>query len=124
VTAITAVLYGRHLNFYFTREIYTCINIFEDVLQIIYNALRYVPNAVKKHDLQVPSLRQEVRTYSVTYHARLEGNPNDLATSLLQQQPHNHRPKRYYPADLVTRFQLVLCEPPSDHKQSTVIAPK
>jgi len=52
----------------------------------------------------VPSVRQEVRTYSVTYHARLEGHPNDLATSLLQQPPHNRRLKRYYPADLVTRF--------------------
>jgi hypothetical protein len=63
-----------------------------------------VPNAVIKHDLQVPSVRQEVRTYSVTYHARLEGHPNDLATSLLQQPPHNRRLNRYFPADLVTRF--------------------
>jgi hypothetical protein len=83
-----------------------------------------VLNAVIKHNLQVPSVRQEVRTYSVTYHARLEGHPNDLATSLLQQPPHNRRLKRHYPADLVTRFQLVLCEPPSDHNQSTLIAPK
>jgi len=53
------------------------------------------PNAVIKHDLQVPSVRQEVRTYSVTYHARLEGHPNDLATTLLQQPPQNRRLKRY-----------------------------
>ena len=43
-------------------------------------------------------------TYSVTYHARLEGHPNDLATSLLPQPPQNRRLKRYYPANLVTRF--------------------
>jgi hypothetical protein len=67
------------------------------VLRIITNALWYVPNAVIKHDLQVPSVRQEVRTYSVTYHARLEDHPNDLVTSLLQQPPHNHRLTRYYP---------------------------
>jgi len=73
-------------------------------LRIITDAPWYVPNAVIKHDLQVPSVRQEVRTYSVTYHARLEGHPNDLATSLLQQPPHNHRLKRYYPGDLATRF--------------------
>jgi len=73
------------------------------VLRIITDAPWYVPNAVIKHDLQVPSVRQ-VRTYSVTYHARLENHPNDLATSLLQQPPHNHRLKRYYPATLVTRF--------------------
>jgi hypothetical protein len=29
-----------------------------------------------------------------------------------------------YHADLFTRFYLVLCEPPSDHNQSTVIATK
>ena len=74
------------------------------VLQIITDAPWYVPNAVIKHDLQVPSVRQEVRTYSVTYHTRLEGHPNYLAISLLQQRPHNHRLKRYYPADLATRF--------------------
>ena len=48
------------------------------VLRIITDAPWYVPNAVIKHDLQVPSVRQEVRTFSVTYHARLEGHPNDL----------------------------------------------
>jgi hypothetical protein len=74
------------------------------VLRIITDAPWYVPNAVKEHDLQVPSVRQEVRTFSVTYHARLEGHPNDLATSLLQHSPHNYRLKRYYPADLATSF--------------------
>jgi hypothetical protein len=75
-----------------------------EVIRIITDAPWYVPNAVIKHDLQVPSVRQEVRTSSVTYHARLESHPNDLATSLLQQPPYNHRLKRYYPADLATRF--------------------
>jgi len=65
------------------------------VLRIITDTPWYVPNAVIKHDLQVPSVRQEVRTYSVTYHARLEGHPNDLATTLLQQPPQNRRLKRY-----------------------------
>jgi hypothetical protein len=74
------------------------------VLRIIIDAPWYVPNAVIKHDLQVPSVRQEVRTYIVTYHARLEGHPNDLVTSLLQQPPHNRRLKLHYPADLATRF--------------------
>ena len=74
------------------------------VLRIITDAPWYVPNAVMKHDLQVPTVRQEVRTCSVIYHARLEGHPNDLATSLLQQPTHNRRLKRYYPADLVTHF--------------------
>jgi hypothetical protein len=74
------------------------------VLRIITDTPWYVPSAVIKHDLQVTSVRQEVRTYNVTYRARLEGHPNELATSLLQQPPHNHRLKLYYPADLATRF--------------------
>jgi hypothetical protein len=74
------------------------------VLRIITDAPWYVPNAVIKHDLQMPSVRQEMRTFSVTNHARLEGHSNDLATSLLQQPPHNHRLKRYYSADQATRF--------------------
>jgi hypothetical protein len=65
------------------------IDIFErfqsKVLRKITDAASSVPNAVIKHDLQVPSVRQEVRTYSVTYHTRLEDYPNDLAASLLQQ---------------------------------------
>jgi hypothetical protein len=74
------------------------------VLRIITDALWYVPNAVIKHNLQVPSVRQDVRTYIVTYHTRLNCHPNYLVIPLLQQPPHNHRLKRYYPADLATRF--------------------
>ena len=74
------------------------------VLRIITDAPWYVPNAVIKHDLQVPSVRQEVRTFSVTYNERLEVYPNDLVTPLLQQPPHNYRLNRYYPADLATLF--------------------
>jgi hypothetical protein len=74
------------------------------VLRIITDAPWCVPNAVIKHDLQVPSVRQEVRTYSVTYHAILKHHPNDLVISLLQKPPHNHRLNWYYPADLATHF--------------------
>ena len=65
------------------------------VLRIFTDAPWYVPSAVIKHDLQVSTVRQEVRTCSVTYQARLEGHSNDLATSLLQQPPHNRRLKRF-----------------------------
>ena len=59
--------------------------------------------AVLKQDLQVVSVRQ-VRNYSVTYWQRLDGHPNSLAKSLLQRTNYNRRLKRYYPADLATRF--------------------
>ena len=93
-----------HMDIWYTI-MENCIQVYIDmlerfqskVLRIITDAPWYVPNAVIKHDLRVPTVRQEVRTCSVTYHARLEGHPNDLATSLLQQPPHNRRLKLYYP---------------------------
>ena len=74
------------------------------VLLLITDALRYVPNAVIKCDLQVLSVRQEVRNYNVTYRQRLDDHPNSLAKSLLLRANYNPRLKRYYPADLATRF--------------------
>ena len=73
-------------------------------LRIITEAPRYVPNAVIKRDVQVLTVRQEVRNYSVTYRQRLDDHPNSLAQSLFQRPTYNRRLKRYYPADLATRF--------------------
>ena len=58
------------------------------VLRIITNAPWYVPNVVIKHDLQVPSVRQEVRTFRVTYHARLRSSqrPSYVITSTTTSQ--------------------------------------
>jgi len=55
-------------------------------------------------DLLVLSVRQEVRKYSVTYRQTLNDHPNNLAKSLFQRPNYNRRLKRYYPADLATRF--------------------
>jgi len=49
------------------------------VLRVITDAPWYVPNAVIKRDLQVLSVRQEVRNFSVTYRRRLDDHPNSLA---------------------------------------------
>ena len=46
------------------------------VLRIITDAPCYVPNAVIKRDLQVLSVGQEVRNYSVTYRQRIDDHPN------------------------------------------------
>jgi len=64
----------------------------------------FVPNAVIMRDLQVLSVKQEVRDYSVTYRQRLNDHPNNLAKSLFQSPNYNRRLKWYYPADLPTRF--------------------
>ena len=46
-----------------------------------FDFINVTPNAVIKRDLKVPSVRQEVRNYSVTYRQRLDGHPNRLAKS-------------------------------------------
>jgi hypothetical protein len=74
------------------------------VLRILTDAPWYVPNAVIKRDLQVPTVRQEVRNYSVAYRRRLDNHPNSLANSLFYGLNRNRRLKRYYPADLTTRY--------------------
>ena len=74
------------------------------VLSLIMDAPWYVPNAVIRRDLKVLSVRQEVRIYSVTYRQRLDDHPNRLAKSLFQRTNYNRRLKRYYYADLATRF--------------------
>jgi len=90
------------------------------VLRIITDALWYVPNAAKIHDLQVLLDRQEVWNYSATYWQRLNDHPNRLAKSLFQKPNYNCWLKRYYPADLATRFNWYSATPPRDHTQSFV----
>jgi hypothetical protein len=60
-------------------------------LWIITDAPCYVPNAVIKPRLQVLSVRQDVRNYSVTCRQRLDDHPNSLAKSLLQRTNYNPR---------------------------------
>jgi len=74
------------------------------VLRIITDAPWYVPNTVIRRDLRVFSVRQEVLNYSVTYRHRLDDHPNRMAKSLFQGPAPSRRLKRYYPADLATRF--------------------
>jgi len=57
-----------------------------------------------KRDLQVLSVKQEVRNYNVTYRQRIVDHPNRLAKLLFQRINCNCRLKRYYFADLATRF--------------------
>jgi hypothetical protein len=56
------------------------------MLRIITGAPRYVPDAVKKRELQVLSVRHEVRNYSVTYRQRLDDRPNRLTKFYFKEQ--------------------------------------
>ena len=72
------------------------------VLRIITDAPWFIPNAVLRHDLQVPTVKQEARKYSVNCRKRLDVHPNSLANALFQDQLGNRRLKRLYPCDLAT----------------------
>jgi hypothetical protein len=61
-----------------------------------------LPSMIVRY-LQVLSVRQEVRNYSVTFRQRINDQPNSLAKSLLQRPDYNRRLKRYYPANLANR---------------------
>jgi hypothetical protein len=74
------------------------------VFRILTDAPWYVPNSVIRRDLQVPTVRQEVCNYSVTYRQRLADHPNSLANSLFQGLNCNRRLKMDYLVDLATRF--------------------
>jgi hypothetical protein len=74
------------------------------VLRIITDAPWYVPNTMIRRDLQVLSVRQEVRNYSITYCHRLENHPNRLPKLLFPGLIFNRRLKRCHRADLQTRF--------------------
>ena len=81
-------------------EILECFQ--SKVLRIITDAPWFIPNTVIKHDLQLPTIKQEARKYSVNYRKRLDVHPNSLSNALFHDQLGNRRLKRLYPGDLAT----------------------
>jgi hypothetical protein len=51
-------------------------------LRLITDAPWYVPNAITRRDLQVPSIKEEIRRLSAQYYAGLCTHLNLLATLL------------------------------------------
>jgi hypothetical protein len=47
-------------------------------LRMIVDAPWYVPNTVIRRDLQIPTVKEEIRRYSSQYSARLGAHSNDL----------------------------------------------
>jgi hypothetical protein len=54
-------------------------------------------------DLQIPTVKEEIRRYSSQYSTRLSAHPNDLIVNLIEL-PDNRRLRRHLPNDLPTRF--------------------
>ena len=64
------------------------------VLRIITDAPWYVPSAIIKRDLQVPTVRQEARQYGANYRKRLDTHPSSLANALFGEKFGSRRLKR------------------------------
>jgi hypothetical protein len=72
---------------------------------MIVDATWYVPNAVIRRDLQIPTVKEEIRRYSSQYSARLSAHPNGLIVNLIEL-PDNRRLRRHLLNDLPIRFQV------------------
>jgi hypothetical protein len=72
-------------------------------LRMIVDEPWYVPNTVTRRDLQIPTVKEEIRRYSSQYSARLCAHPNDLTINLTEL-PYNRRLRRHLPNDQPTRF--------------------
>jgi hypothetical protein len=72
-------------------------------LRMIVDAPWYVSNTVIRKDLQIPTVKEEIRRYSSQYSARLSTHPNDLIVNLVEL-PDNSRLQRQLPNDLSIRF--------------------
>jgi hypothetical protein len=72
-------------------------------LRMIVDAPWYVPNTVIRRNLQIPTVKEEIRRYSSQYNSRLSTHPNGLIVNLIEL-PDNRRLRRHLPNDLNTRF--------------------
>jgi hypothetical protein len=59
-------------------------------LRMIVDAPWYVLNTIIRRDLQIPTVKEEIRRYSSQYSARLSTHPNDLIGNLTEL-PDNKR---------------------------------
>jgi hypothetical protein len=69
-------------------------------LRLIADAPWYLPNNYIRHDLQVPSIKEEISRSSLRYYKRLTTHPNDTVLALMAI------PGRYAPNDLPGRVQF------------------
>jgi hypothetical protein len=53
-------------------------------LRMVVDAPLYVPNTVIQKDLQLPTVKEEIRRYSSQYSACLSAHPNDLIVNLME----------------------------------------
>jgi hypothetical protein len=76
---------------------------------MIVDAPRYVPNTVIRRDLQIPTVKEEIRRYSSQHSARLSAHPNVLIVNLMEI-PDNKTPAKLsaYQIPIVTVVFVIL----------------
>lgn len=70
------------------------------LLRNITDAPWYVTNKIIHNDLTIPTVKDEIRKYSLKYQTRLEAHTNDLAINILDNSNTVRRLKRKHPTDL------------------------
>jgi hypothetical protein len=77
-----------------------------NVLRLIVDAPWYESNYVIRKGLQIPTVKEEISCFSSFYAVRLRTHTNELIATLTEPPIHK-RLRRYWPNDLLTRFQPI-----------------
>jgi hypothetical protein len=94
----TTVGYGFHFKIEILERFQS------HIFRMIVDAPWYVPNTVIRRDLQIPTIKEEIRHYSSQYSARLSVHLDVLAVNLTKQSDNIRRLRRHLPNDLPTRL--------------------
>lgn len=74
------------------------------VLRAIVNAPWYVPNTILHTDFKITTIREEITKSSSKYRNKITDHPNELASTLFDEEELPRRLKRVTPYDLAARF--------------------
>jgi hypothetical protein len=74
MVSATRVLLSAHLGVF---HIIAAERFQSKALRMIVDAPWYVPNTVILRDLQIPTVKEEIRRYSSQYSSRLSAHPNE-----------------------------------------------
>jgi hypothetical protein len=74
---------------------------------MIVDAPWYVPNTVIRRDLQIPTVKDEIRRYNSQYSDRLSAHSNGLVVNLIEL-PENRRLRRHLPNDILSNIPSVI----------------
>lgn len=72
------------------------------ILRMITNSPWYITNNRLHHDLDIPTVKEEIKTRVKAYKTRLQNHPNKLASHLMNRKKIFYRLKRRIPQDLIT----------------------